>query len=257
MTRTEKPQRIALVTGGGGGIGSALCIHLARNGFRVVATDIDAGNVARIASELGSDHLGLVADVSNESDVTELFNKVESTMGPISVLICAAGLLIMTNGERPPIKEMTLDIWERSFAVNTRGSFLCSREFLRRREQLPTENCRVVFFGSVAAQLGGYRSSAAYIGAKAAVMGYAKAFAREAAHLGITSNVIAPGLIDTEMLRSTVTSSGTLVAATQNIPLARIGNVNDVAAAVDYLVSEDASYITGNVIDVNGGYRMQ
>ena len=87
--------------------------------------------------------------------------------------------------------------------------------------------------------------------------GYAKAFAREAAYLGITSNVIAPGLIDTEMLRSTVTSSGALAAVAQNIPLGRVGTVEDVAAAVSYLVSPGAAYITGDVIDVNGGYRMQ
>jgi len=171
--------------------------------------------------------------------------------------VCAAGLLIMPGGERPLIKDMTLDIWERSHAVNARGAFLCSREYLRHREALPVADGRVVFFGSVAAQLGGYRSSAAYIGAKASVMAYAKAFARESAHLGITANVIAPGLIDTEMLRSTVSSSGALTAAAQNIPLGRIGTVDDVAAAVDYLVSPAAAYVTGNVIDVNGGYRMQ
>jgi NAD(P)-dependent dehydrogenase (short-subunit alcohol dehydrogenase family) len=115
----------------------------------------------------------------------------------------------------------------------------------------------VVFFGSSAAQLGGYRSSAAYIAAKAGIMGFAKAYAREVASLGITSNVVAPGLIDTEMLRSTVGSSGALQATAQAIPLGRIGTVEDVAAAVDYLVSPNAAYITGAVIDVNGGYRMQ
>ena len=81
--------------------------------------------------------------------------------------------------------------------------------------------------------------------------------ARESAHLGITVNGIAPGLIDTDMLRSTVTSSGALAAAAQAIPLGRIGTVQDVAAAVRFLASEDAAYITGSIIDVNGGYRMQ
>ena len=109
----------------------------------------------------------------------------------------------------------------------------------------------------MAAQLGGYRSSSAYIAAKAAVMGFAKAFARESAHLGITANTIAPGLIDTNMLRSTVSSNGTLEAAARSIPLGRIGTVDDVADAVAYLVSPAAEYITGSVIDVNGGYRMQ
>lgn len=249
--------RVALVTGGGRGIGAALCIHMARSGFRVVVADIDLANAQSVATDLGTSHSARSVDVSDERAVCALFDDVETTVGPVAVLVCAAGLLILPGGERPLIKDMDLDTWERSFAVNTRGAFLCSREYLRRREIKPADNGRVVFFGSVAAQLGGYRSSAAYIGAKAAVMGYAKAFAREVAHMGITANVIAPGLIDTEMLRSTITSSGALTAAAQNIPLGRIGTVEDVAAAVNYLVSPAAAYITGNVIDVNGGYRMQ
>lgn len=249
--------RLAMVTGGGRGIGAALCIHMARSGFRVVVADIDHDNARRVASDLGTGHVARKVDVSDEGSVCSLFDEIEASVGPVAVLVCAAGLLILPGGERPLIKDMNLDTWERSFAVNTRGAFLCSREYMRRREAKPAEHGRVVFFGSVAAQLGGYRSSAAYIGAKSAVMGYAKAFAREAAYMGITANVVAPGLIDTEMLRSTITSSGALTAAAQNIPLGRIGTVEDVAAAVDYLVSPAAAYITGNVIDVNGGYRMQ
>ncbi len=257
MEAAEKDERIALVTGGGRGIGAALCRHLAGTGFRVVVADIDRANAESVATGLGPLHTVRCVDVSDEPAVCAMFDDVEATFGPVGVLICAAGLLILPGGERPLIKEMSLDTWERSYAVNTRGAFLCSREFLRRREARPLAHGRVVFFGSVAAQLGGYRASAAYIGAKAAVMGYAKAFAREVAHLGITANVIAPGLIDTEMLRSTVTGSGALAATAKNISLGRIGTVEDVAAAMDYLVSPGAAYITGNVIDVNGGYRMQ
>ncbi len=135
--------------------------------------------------------------------------------------------------------------------------FLCGRAYLRRREAAPVAHGRIVTFGSVAAQLGGYRASATYIGAKSAVLGLTKAMARESAHLGVTCNSVAPGLIDTDMLRGTVQSSGALTAAAANIPLGRIGTVDDVAGAVDYLASEQAAYITGNVIDVNGGYRMQ
>ena len=175
-----------------------------------------------------------------------------------TVLVSAAGLLLFqANGERPLIKDTTLDIWERSFAVNARGVFLCGRAYLRRREAAPLQHGRIVTFTSVAAQLGGYRSSASYIAAKSAVLGLTKAMARESAHLGVTVNGIAPGLIDTDMLRSTVTSSGALAAAAQAIPLGRIGTVGDVAAAVRFLASEEAGYITGSVIDVNGGYRMQ
>ena len=257
MANKTSDGRLAVVTGGGRGIGEAIARQLAAQGLRVVVADIDAANAARVADSLGAPHLGRAVDVADERAVDSLFDEIEASAGPVAVLVCVAGLLILPGGERPMIKDMSLDTWERSFAVNARGAFLCSRAYLRRREAAHVEHGRVVFFGSVAAQLGGYRSSAAYIGAKAAVHGYAKAFAREAAHLGITSNVIAPGLIDTEMLRSTVSSSGALAAVAQNIPLGRVGTVDDVASAVSYLVSPAASYITGDVIDVNGGYRMQ
>lgn len=257
MAAEASENRLVVVTGGGRGIGEAVCRQLASAGLRVVVADIDGDNARRVAASLGPGHLGKTLDVADEESVVALFDEVEASQGPVAALVCVAGVLILPNGERPLIKDMTLDNWERSFAVNTRGAFLCSREYLRRREANPVPQGRVVFFGSVAAQLGGYRSSAAYIGAKAAVLGYAKAFAREAAHLGITANAIAPGLIDTDMLRSTVSSSGALAAASQNIPLGRIGTVDDVASAVSYLISPAAAYITGNVIDVNGGYRMQ
>lgn len=258
MTNSDKTgERIAVVTGGGQGIGAGVCRQLAAAGLLVVVADIQADKAASVATGLGAPHTSRAVDVADEAAVVRLFDDVEATIGPVGVLVCAAGLLILPGGERPMITDMRLDTWERSFAVNTRGAFLCSREYLRRRTEHPVSQGRVIFFGSVAAQLGGYRASAAYIGAKAAVMGYAKAFARESAHLGITANAIAPGLIDTDMLRSTVSSSGALAAAAQAIPLGRIGTVDDVASAVSYLVSPAADYLTGLVIDVNGGYRMQ
>jgi len=249
--------RWAVVTGGGRGIGEAVCRQLAADGLRVVVADIDGDSAAKVARSLGPAHVGVALDVSDEASVVGFFDRFEREHGPVAALVCAAGVLILPDGERPLIKDITLDNWERSFAVNARGSFLCGREYLRRRELKPVAQGRVVMFGSVAAQLGGYRSSAAYIGAKSAVLGFTKAMARESAHLGITVNAVSPGLIDTEMLRSTVGGSGDLDAAARNIPLGRIGTVDDVAGAVSYLVSPAAAYITGNVVDVNGGYRMQ
>ena len=138
--------------------------------------------------------------------------------------------------------------------MNARGVFLCGREFLRRREA----GARTAASSPSARWPRSWAATAPalYIAAKSAVLGLT-AMARESAHLGITVNGIAPGLIDTDMLRSTVTSSGALAAAAQAIPLGRIGTVQDVAAAVRFLASEDAAYITGSIIDVNGGYRMQ
>ncbi|SFP12856.1 NAD(P)-dependent dehydrogenase, short-chain alcohol dehydrogenase family [Variovorax sp. OK605] len=252
--------RLALVTGGGRGIGEAVCRRLAASGFRVVVADIDGGNARAVAQSLGAEpgfHHFRQFDVSDEAAVEAAFDDIEGSIGPVAALVCVAGILLMPGGERSLIKDTSLEDWERTFAVNARSVFLCGRAYLRRREAAPVAHGRIVTFGSVAAQLGGYRSSATYIGAKSAVLGLTKAMARESAHMGVTVNSVAPGLIDTDMLRGTVQSSGALAAAAANIPLGRIGTVDDVAGAVDYLVSEQAAYITGNVIDVNGGYRMQ
>lgn len=259
MPASSSSLPLVAVTGGGRGIGAGVCALLAARGWRVAVLDIDGDNAARVAASLGPGHVGLALDVADETAVIAAFQTLEREHGPVAGLVCAAGVLLLPGGERPLIKDITLDNWERTYAVNTRGTFLCGREYIRAREArpLPPGQGRVVLFGSVAAQLGGYRSSAAYIGAKAAVMALAKAMARETAHLGITVNAVAPGLIDTEMLRSTVSGSGALEAAAKAIPLGRIGSVDDVAGAVAYLLSPEAAYITGNVIDVNGGYRMQ
>ncbi len=218
---------------------------------------MDAGNAARVASKLGADHLYRALNVTDEARVQQVFDELEDEVGPVSVLVCVAGVLLHPGGQRAMICDTNLADWQTTFDVNARGTFLCGRAMLRARSRRPVEHGRIVTFGSVAAQLGGYRSSATYIAAKSAVMGLTKAMAREAAPLGITANAVAPGLIDTDMLRSTVASSGALQAAAQAIPLGRIGTVDDVAAAVGFLVSERAGYITGSVIDVNGGYRMQ
>lgn len=249
--------RIALVTGGGQGIGAEVCKQLAQSGLTVVVTDINVANAEKVAASLGSGHVYKHLDVCDEQQVKQVFADVESEVGPVSVLVCVAGLLIHDHGDRIPFHEMSTENWERTFQVNARGVFFCGRELLALRQDGKAEQGRIVTFGSVAAQLGGYRSSSSYIAAKSAVMGLTKAMARESAHLGFTVNSVAPGLIDTEMLRSTVQSSGALSSAASNIPLGRIGTVGDVAGAVRYLVSEQASYITGGVIDVNGGYRMQ
>ena len=265
MWERGQSSNVALVIGAGGGIGQAICAKLAGEGQRIVACDINAGRAIQAIENLNGTHKNLKQphlirsfDVSSERDVIDAFASIEGEVGPIRVVVVASGLLLFEDdGSRPLIKSTQLDVWERSMASNATGVFLCAREFARHREARPVQHGRFITFGSVAAQLGGYRSSASYIAAKSAVMGFTKAFAREAAHLGITVNCVAPGLIDTDMLRSTVQSAGAMQETARNIPLGRIGTVDDVAGAVAYLASDEAAYVTGSVIDVNGGYRMQ
>lgn len=251
-------ERTVLITGAGQGIGAGLAKILANAGYRIVATDINQQNCENLITALdGSGHLAYRMDVSNEAEVQSVFADAETKLGAIDCLVCAAGILILHDGQRKLIVDTELDEWELTHAINTRGTFLCTREFVRARIKNPVSHGRVVTFSSCAAQLGGYRSSSAYISSKAAVLGYTKALAREVAEHQITVNGIAPGLIDTAMLRISMTQEGQAEAAAANIPLQRLGQVEDIAAAIQFLISEQAAYITGSMIDVNGGYRMQ
>lgn len=249
--------RVALVTGGCGGIGAALCRRLAADGLTLAVIDRDVAAAEALAASLpGTGHVGLEADVADEAAAEAVFAVAESRLGPIDVLVTAAGVLMLKpDGSRNPIAETPLGEWQRTMDINAQGTFLFARAYAR-RITAPRPGGRVVTISSVAAQLGGYRSSSAYIASKAAVIGLTKGLARELAPFGVTANSVAPGLIDAPMLRLSLDPANDAEAAA-NIPLGRIGTPEDVAGAVSYLVSNDAAYVTGNTIDVNGGYRMQ
>lgn len=249
---------IVLVTGAAGGIGRSVCARLAEDGFGVLAADLSLEAAQEVVAGLaGTGHRAVALDVSSESAVAEMFAQAESDGTPIDHVVAAAGILLFApNGDRPPITDITLEEWELTQRVNSTGTFLLLREYLRGAAQRSIANGRFVGFASVAAQLGGYRSSAAYIASKGAVMALVKAGAREAAPLGITVNAVAPGLIDAPMLRQSLAPENDAAIAA-NIPLNRIGTPGDVAGAVSFLMGRDAGYVTGAVIDVNGGYRMQ
>jgi 3-oxoacyl-[acyl-carrier protein] reductase len=249
---------ICLVTGAAGGIGKSIVSRLAADGFAVLAADLSQEAAAAVLTGLpGSGHRAIALDVSSESAVAAVFAEAEALGAPINQVVAAAGILLFAaNGERPPITDITLADWTLTQTVNSTGTFLLLREYLRGASRRTIPQGRFVGFASVAAQLGGYRSSSAYIASKSAVLGLMKAGAREAAPLGVTVNAVAPGLIDAPMLRQSLPpEKDALMAA--NIPLGRIGTPEDVAGAVSFLLGPDAAYVTGAVIDVNGGYRMQ
>lgn len=249
---------VTLVTGAAGGIGKAVCARLAQEGYTVLAADLSLQAAQAVIADLpGKGHRAIALDVADEAAMTAAFAQAEGLGAPIDHVIAAAGILLFAaNGDRPALTDITLKDWQLTQDVNSTGTFLLLREYLRGASRRSIPNGRFVGFSSVAAQLGGYRSSSAYIASKGAVMALIKAGAREAAPLGVTVNAVAPGLIDAPMLRQSLAPENDAQIA-GNIPLGRIGTPEDVAGAVAFLIGSDAGYITGAVIDVNGGYRMQ
>jgi NAD(P)-dependent dehydrogenase (short-subunit alcohol dehydrogenase family) len=234
--------RVALITGAASGIGAACSRALAAEGLAVAETDRHAAP--------------FLMDVTDEGAVERTFDDVEAKLGKIGVLVTSAGTMIAPTDRRPSLTEITAEAWDETFRVNARGTFFAVRALLRRRLADPVPHGRIVTISSAAAQTGGLRGGADYAASKAAVLALTKLAAREAAAIGMTVNSIAPGPVETPLFRS-VNPPGNDGPMLASVPLGRIGTPDEIAAAVRFLVSEPAGYITGSVIDVNGGSRMQ
>jgi NAD(P)-dependent dehydrogenase (short-subunit alcohol dehydrogenase family) len=184
--------------------------------------------------------LGIELDVTDEASVDAAFRRVEAELGAPSILVLNAGIFVIE-----PFEETTLESWQRSIDVNLTGAFLCARRALPAMREAGYG--RVLAIGSSAGKTGGAKSVAAYGASKAGVMALAKAIASEYAAFGITSNALAPSLIDTDMISS-------MPDMASKVPVGRLGTVHDVADIVAFLCSEHAGYITAEVVDVNGGF---
>lgn len=254
-------RRIALVTGAASGLGLATAQRLASEGDLIALADKRVEGLQAVADSLAGDgHFALSMDVANAASVEVGFALIETRVGPIGVVCHFAGILNASGSfGRVGVEGTSVEDWEGIFAVNARGAFLVTREMARRRRQHPVANARIILAASQAGQMGALQGSAAYAATKGAVIALTKSAAREFAPLGITVNAIAPGPIDTPMMRQSISSStgsdqyGSLSA----IPLGRVGKVEEVAAAAAYLASADAGFVTGATIDVNGGAFMR
>jgi NAD(P)-dependent dehydrogenase (short-subunit alcohol dehydrogenase family) len=224
--------RVALVTGGARGIGRAIAETLRDQGARVAVGDLRAPEIDGV--------LGLELDVTDERSVDAAFGRVEAELGAPSILVVNAGIYIVE-----PFEETTLASWQKTIDVNLTGAYLCARRAVGAMRE--DGYGRIVMIGSSAGKTGGARSAAAYGASKAGVMVLAKSLASEYAAFGITSNALAPTLIDTEMIAGAPDMS-------DRIPVGRLGTVHDVADTVAFLASAHAGYITGEVVDVNGGF---
>lgn len=184
--------------------------------------------------------MAIQLDVTDEQSVAAAFSTVESRLGHVEILVLNAGVFVIE-----PLDETTTASWQRTIDVNLTGAFLCARRALPAMRN--GGYGRVVAIGSSAGKTGGSTHMAAYAASKAGIMTLAKSIAAEYAADGVTSNALAPALIDTEMISS-------MPDMRDKVPIGRLGTPQDVADLVAFLCSAHASYITGEVIDINGGF---
>jgi len=245
--------RVAIVTGGGSGIGEATARAFARDGCTVAVADINLAGARRVAASLpGGGHIAVHADVTEERSVEALFDEAETKLGPVAVVACVAGAVFMTPGRKPSIVDMTTDNWIKTEALNARGPFLCIRAMLQRRTRAPVADGRIVTVASMSGVVPESPTGPAYSAAKAANIHLVRVAALEAAPLGITVNTVAPGLTDTPAVRGDLTPAQ-IEAARQMIPVGRLGRPEEIADIIAFLASPRAGYITGAVIEAHGG----
>ena len=240
--------RIALVTGAGSerGLGNAIARALARAGAEVILSDIDVDGARRNAAAIGARARALALDVTSEESVAEAVREA----GRVDVLVNNAGIT-----QRRAIWELSIDEFDRMLAINLRGGFLCLSAVVK--GMMERRWGRVIWISSVAGkQGGGIIGTAHYAASKAAVIGLCQAAARELGPYGITSNAVAPGFILTGIATRAVDAQAEREMdekISAEAPMRRSGLPDDVAAAAAFLASEEAGYITGEVMDVNGG----
>lgn len=234
--------KVALVTGASRGIGRAIAQQLAEQGFKVVGTATSEAGVMSI-NEFAT---GMLLDVTNQQSMDELLNSMSETVGMPAILVNNAGITADNLFMRMKDEE-----WTRVLDANLFSVFKLMRACIR--PMLKARWGRIVNISSVVAFTGN-AGQANYTAAKAGMIGLSKSIAQEVASRGITVNVIAPGFIETDMTKDLAAEQQSRLL--QQIPMGRMGQARDVAAAVQFLVSDNASYITGETIHVNGGMLM-
>jgi 3-oxoacyl-[acyl-carrier protein] reductase len=244
--------RVAVVTGAARGIGAAIARRLAGQGVAIAAVDLDTDGSARTANailEAGGRAIAVGADVADEAAARHAVERAAAELGPVTVLVNNAGI-IRDN----LLFKMSTDDWDAVMNVHLRGAFLMTRA--AQAHMIEAKWGRIVNLSSTSAL--GNRGQANYAAAKAGLQGFTKTLALELGKFGVTANAIAPGFIDTEMTQATADRLGVdfedwKTAASREIPVGRVGTPDDIAAVAAFLCSEDAGYVSGQVIYVAGG----
>ncbi|HEY5787854.1 MAG TPA: 3-oxoacyl-ACP reductase FabG [Microlunatus sp.] len=252
QSRVVPTGRVAVVTGAARGIGAAIARRLAGQGVAIAAVDLDTDGSARTANailEAGGRAIAVGADVANETAAGHAVERAAAELGPVTVLVNNAGI-IRDN----LLFKMSTDDWDAVMNVHLRGAFLMTRA--AQAHMIEAKWGRIVNLSSTSAL--GNRGQANYAAAKAGLQGFTKTLALELGKFGVTANAIAPGFIDTEMTQATADRLGVdfedwKTAASREIPVGRVGTPDDIAAVAAFLCSEDAGYVSGQVIYVSGG----
>ncbi len=242
--------RVAVVTGAASGIGLGVARSFVADGYRVALTDRDGEGAEAGAAELrgeGADALAVTIDVADRAAIETGFARIRSELGPVEILVTSAGVESFT-----PVLDITAEGWDRIITINLTGTFACIQAALP--DMLTAGWGRIVTISSSSAQSGA-PDMAHYAASKGGVIALTKALAVELARRGITVNTIPPSLVDTPMARKAEAAGdfpGVDLVGSM-VPLGRAGTPADIAAACSFLCSESGSYITGQVIGVNGG----
>jgi len=242
--------KVAIVTGAGRGIGRAIAIALAREGANVVVNDVDiqtAEEVAKVIKSLDHQALAIQADVSDTKEVNRMVQLVLKKFKRVDILVNNAGIT-----KRGSIEDLMEEDWDRVMDINLKGAFNCAKAVVGIMKK--QRYGKIVNISSIAGKIGDIASAPCYGASKAGMICLAKSLARELAPYRINVNVIAPHAIETDMSKEWSEEKRKDILA--GIPLGRLGEPEDVAEAVVFLVSEKAKFITGEILDVNGGCLM-
>ncbi len=236
--------RTALVTGGGRGIGRAICEAFAAEGAGVAVVDLDSENALSVVSALpDSDVIAVEADISNPADIERAVSETVEHFGTVDILVNNAGIALFRS-----VEDCTIEEWDRVLAIQLKGPFLLAKAIMPHMKA--QKRGAIINIASIAGKTGGIVAGAPYSVSKAGIDCLTKCLARELAPHGIRANSIAPGIIDTQL---TANHPQSFVDA---VPLGVKGQPQDVAACALFLASEDSRHITGELIDVNGGLLM-